>query len=429
MLNKVKNVLKPYNNKKLVLSVSGGIDSIVLLELLIKLKHSFVVVHFNHQQRKQSEKEALYIKNLCQKKNIPLEYFILEIDEDENFQSHASLLRKNHLIEVAKKYNTNVIVTAHQLNDLAETIILKISRGSNLLGYAGMQQSYFKHEMFFLKPLLYVSKQEITTYAKKNNITYFEDESNVSSIYTRNRVRHNVIPYLIEDNPAFLNKIIEYNNSLSAAFNYIRKNTIEFLNDSLIFQVSKFKELDEALQVDIIAYLLEEYNSLITTEKIDLVKDFILCSGPNKTIDIGENLQFKKSYDEVYIEEEISPVFFMQELSFEKENFLKNGDVIIFNNNFNVNNNNEFVLCYNKLVLPLYARTRKPGDKLYFSFGHKKLKDFYIDKKIPLQKRNNDVLIVDKSDTVLAVLGRYYNENANLKDKITLTYRRKQNGL
>ena len=108
---------------------------------------------------------------------------------------------------------------------------------------------------------------------------------------------------------------------------------------------------------------------------------------------------------------------------------MKNGDVIIFNNNFNVNNNNEFVLCYNKLVLPLYARTRKPGDKLYFSFGHKKLKDFYIDKKIPLQKRNNDILIVDKSDTVLAVLGRYYNENANLKDKITLTYRRKQNGL
>lgn len=425
MKDTVSKILAPHKKKKIVISVSGGIDSLVLLDILMELNYSLVVVNFNHQQRKESVTEANYIKDLCKNNNISFEYFILNIDENENFQSVASDLRRKHLIDVAKKYHTDVIVTAHHLNDLAETIILKLSRGSNLLGYAGMQQSYYKYYMYFIKPLLYVAKEEIINYAKKHNIKYFFDQSNLSEDYTRNKIRHNVIPYLIKDNSAFLTKVIEYNKNLSDAFNFIRNETIKFLNGSLSFNIDEFLKLDEALKVDVIAYMLEEHNLNISTEKIMMITDFLASSGPNATLDLGDNLEFIKVYDSAHIALKSKILPFKQQLYFDKENILPNGKVIILNNKIEENISNPLYLCYNNKVQPLYARTRKDGDKLYFPYGHKKLKDFYIDKKVPLNERDNDILIVDNDDNILAVLGKYTNNHPDLTDKLILIYRRK----
>lgn len=424
MENIIKKLLSPHKNKKLVLSVSGGVDSTVLLDILIKLKFDLVLVNFNHQQRPEALDEAKYLKNLCLKEDIPFEYFLLDIKNDLNFQSEASRQRKEHLILVAKKYNTDVILTAHHLNDLAETVLLKLSRGSNILGYAGMQQVYFKYGMFFIKPLLFISKQEIENYAESNKVKYFTDSSNTSLTYTRNKIRHNVIPYLIKDNPAFLNKIIDYNKALSNAFNFIRNETIKFLNGSYSFLINEFLSFDESLKEDIIAYLLEEHDLLITTNKIKMIINYLATSLPNATLDLGKDILFIKEYNKAYIQEKTISKPFIQELIFNEENILPNGYVIIINNKTNTNNNNSHILCYNNIVEPLFARTRKPGDVLYFPFGHKKLKDFYIDKKVPLTKRDKDVLIVDSSGTILSVIGRYTNNNPNLKDKITLMYRR-----
>lgn len=421
----VNKILKPHSSKKIIVSVSGGIDSLVLLDILKKLKFNLIVVNFNHQQRKESVVEANYIKELCEKNNIIFEYFILKINKNESFQTAASELRKKHLISIAKKYNTDVILTAHHLNDLAETVLLKLSRGSNLLGYAGMQQCYNKSGLFFIKPLLYVSKDKIKEYAEKEKIKYFLDESNLSLDYTRNKIRLNVVPFLIQDNPAFLNKIIDYNKSLSAAFTYIRKKTRDFLNNSSSFSLIKFSKLDKVLKMDIIAFLLEKHHLNITTEKISMILDYLFSSGPNAKLDLGNSLEFVKAYDLVYISEKKETLSFKQKLYFDKKNILPNGNVIIFNNKTDENLSNHIILCYNKKVQPLYARTRKDGDRLYFSYGHKKLKDFYIDNKIPLVERDNDILIVDKEDNILAVLGRYTNNHQDLKEKINLIYRRK----
>lgn len=427
MKNIVNEVLLPHKEKKIIVSVSGGIDSLVLLDILINLKLNIVVVNFNHQQRKQSLIEAEYIKDLCLKETITFEYFLLDIALKDNFQSASSNLRKKHLVSVAKKYKTDVIITAHHLNDLAETVLLKLSRGSNLLGYAGMQQSYKKDNIYFVKPLLYVSKEEINIYAKNNNINYFIDESNLTDSYTRNKIRLNVIPYLITENSAFLNKIIDYNKLLSNSFKYIRKETLKFLNTSLSFNATDFKNLDKTLKFDVIAYLLEQKDLNITNEKITMILEYIDNSGPNRTLDLGNNYEFVKEYDLVYVEKKAILKPFKQQLYFDKENVLPNGDVIIINNKISGKVSNHINICYNEKVQPLYARTRKPGDKLYFSYGHKKLKKFYIDEKVPLKERKTDVLIVDNNDTILAILGRYVNNHQDLKDTFTLNYRRKQN--
>ncbi len=421
----VNSVMLPHKNKKIVLSVSGGVDSLVLFQLLMDLEYSFVVVHFNHQQRLESKHEALYLEKLCQDGNIEFEYVVLAIDEKENFQSAAHKMRRKHLLKVAKKYETDIIVTAHHLNDLAETVLLKLSRGSNLLGYSGIQQSYYKDNAYFVKPLLQISKTEIINYAKANNIYYFEDQTNISDNYQRNKIRHHVIPYLIAENPAFLKKIIQFNETLVTAFEYLRKSTITFLKGEKSFLISEFKTLDLALQRDIISYLLEEYKLIISTQKIDSIISFLDKAGPNATFSLGQNKQLKKVYNKALIEKKSPFVPFRQQLYLDGLNILPTNGLIVFENNFGENQNNEIILCYNKIALPLWARNREAGDKLYFPYGHKKLKDFYIDKKVPKKARDNDIIITDNNNQILAVLGRYYNNNPNLKDTIKLRYRSK----
>ena len=142
MINSVNDLLKDHKNEKIVVSVSGGVDSLVLFFILLNLGYDLVLVHFNHQKRDNSILEADYLKTLCEELNVPFEYFILDIKKD--FHNEAHHLRKKYLTEVATKYNTNIILTAHHANDLLESILLKIARGSNLVGYAGLTHKYIK---------------------------------------------------------------------------------------------------------------------------------------------------------------------------------------------------------------------------------------------------------------------------------------------
>ncbi len=424
MEKSIKTALKPYINKTIILSVSGGVDSLVLFHILKKHNFNLVVVHFNHQKRKQSLKEKTYIQNLCANLAVAFEYFALFIDEKENFQDAAHKLRKKHLKEVANKYNTNIIITAHHLNDLAESVLMRLSRGSNLLGYSGISFKYFKDGFLFLKPLLYTEKDKIINYADENKIKYFKDYTNQLDAYTRNRFRNYIIPQLIEENPQFLTKIIQYNQMLNESFAFIRSQTQLFLNDKTSFLISNFQNLDKAVQKDVISYLLEKLKIPITTTKIQAIISFLLTAGPNQTFDLTKDKQVIKVYNKAYFKKKETPNFFKQQLHLDGLNILPNNTFVLFDNNFGEKTNNKVILCYNKLALPLFARTRQEGDILYFSYGHKKLKDYYIDKKIPKAQRNSDIIIADNNNQILAILGKYYNKNPNLKEQITMTFRK-----
>lgn len=421
MKSSILKIMQPYLNKKIILSVSGGIDSLVLFHILLKQNFNLVVVHFNHKKREVSKDEAFYLKELTKKENVPFEYYILDLP-NEDFQNEAHLLRKKLLIETAKNYNTDVIVTAHHLNDLAESILMKLSRGSNLLGYAGIREDYYKYNMHFVKPLLGVKKDAIKTYAKENNIFYFEDSSNREDAYTRNRYRHNIVPTLIDENPHFLDKLKQYNQTLLESFDFIRGETIKFLNHKTTFLKPDFDTLNIALKRDIIAYLLEQFRVDQSFEKINSILDFIDTSGPNASYDIGDNYVLQKNYNKLYIKKQKLKSKLSQILDLNSYNVLGDNTSISFSDKFDENTNYEIKLCYNILMLPLIARTRKNGDKLYFPFGHKKLKDYYIDKKIPLELRDSDIIITDSSNQVLAVLGRYYNQNPENKEVIYIKF-------
>jgi tRNA(Ile)-lysidine synthetase-like protein len=424
MLNIVKEKLKPFFDHPWVVSVSTGVDSMVLLDLLRTLSHPLVVVHFNHQKREASWIEADYLQSYCEKHGLIFEYVLLTIDEG-NFHDEAHKQRKMHLERVATIHHTPYILTAHHANDLAETVLMKLSRGSNLLGYAGLQDISKQGDFIYIKPLLSISKASLYDYAKNHQIRFFEDASNQDNLYTRNRYRKHILPQLIEENPQFLVKVSQYSNHLYEAFSYIRSHSKNYLNaNQNHIQLSSFFLEDVVIQKDILACLLESHKVDFNQLKIESILSFLKSSGPNQSFQLTDRLVLKRVYQKVTIVESVEFKPFFQVLDMDAFNVLETMGFVTFLDAPSNSSFYEIKLCYNKLALPLVARSRQPGDVLEFDYGQKKLKDYYIDHKIPMDIRNRDIIIADQTGRILSVLGRYYNASPDLKNIIKLRYKR-----
>ncbi len=424
MLNIVKEKLKPFFDHPWVVSVSTGVDSMVLLDMVRSFSHPLVVVHFNHQKREASWIEADYLKSYCEKHGLIFEYVLLNIDEG-NFHDSAHKQRRLHLERVALRHQTPYILTAHHANDLAETVLMKLSRGSNLLGYSGLQAVSKQGDFIYIKPLLSISKTALYDYAINHQIRFFEDVSNQADLYTRNRYRKNIVPELIEENPQFLDKVLQYSNHLYEAFSYIRKQSKNYLNDNQNrIQLSTFFLEDVVIQKDILACLLESHKVEFNQLKIESILSFLHTSGPNQSFPLSESLILKRVYQKVDILHSISIKPFHHILDLDAFNVLETMGFVTFLDAPSNSSFYEIKLCYNKLALPLVARSRQPGDVLEFDYGKKKLKDYYIDHKIPMDIRNRDIIIADQTGRILSVLGRYYNTSPDLESIIKLRYKR-----
>ncbi len=386
------------SSNKVLLAFSYGIDSRALLNVLLALKYEVILLHVNHKVRKESEIEEKETLELAKKYN--LKCYIKHLEkQDQNFEDFARRERYNFFKEVAKQENTNILLTAHHKDDNLETIILRLITGSNLYGYAGIHNKVTKDSLTIVRPFLCVTKDEIKAYQKEIGFTYFEDSTNEENDHMRNRIRHNIIPLLKEENSSVLDKSISFSNQLNEAFDYIRTKSIDYLtSNNFAISNSTFKELDAAQRHDIICLLLEHFKIDRNTNIIYKLDSIILANKPQVEFKLSDNFVFYKRYDKSYIEKEKT-----QNLS----NLIKLNyqDNIVFNNfNFYFSKekplNNEFwiKLCYNDLEFPLTIRTRINGDFIVLSKGKKKIKDLFIDKKINIDKRNSLPLIINNGN-------------------------------
>jgi len=395
------------STKLYVLAVSGGMDSMVLFDLFIKHEYNFVVVHFNHQKRSESIKDHELIQSICSSHKIPYYYIKLNINEG-NFQEISRNKRYEHLEKIASKLHTNYIVTAHHLDDLAETILMRFVRGSNLLGYAAIQPKTVIDGFTYLRPLLDYSKDDIKAYQAKHHVRYLEDHTNLEDAYLRNRIRHHVMPLLKKENDV-LSHFKNFSTQSYIASDFIRSHTKSFLSKELSFQLDAFKHLHQAVQMDVISFILEKLNIDKTFVKISTIIEQLNSNKPNIDITLSKNFHMIKAYNDVYIHNingtnmESMPLRLM--ISHNKADLSKNS----------------VELCYNKLDFPIHVRKRQKGDKLQFTFGSKKLKDFLIDKKIPLKIRNELNIVVDSSGTILWIPELYLNNTLGNEHKIYIS--------
>lgn len=238
------NLIK--NNDKIVVGVSGGPDSMCLLDSLITLKETFIkkynisysliVAHVNHMIREESKEEKIYVKNFCRKHNVP--FYYLEEDVKNNSrdvkmseETYGRKIRYDFFEEVRKKENASTIATAHNMDDDIETILLNIIRGTGLKGLTGMSYKYSN----IIRPLLNIEKKDILEYNNERNLNPCIDKTNFENIYSRNKIRNVLIPTLKNEyNSNIKQSIIRMKSILEEDEEFLDKYTEKIVNNSLI---------------------------------------------------------------------------------------------------------------------------------------------------------------------------------------------------
>ena len=424
------------DNDYVVIALSGGPDSMVLLNLLIKLrekKHiNIVCAHVNHGLRKESEEEKIFVEDYCNKNNLIFEYMKIESYEKGFSESAARKIRYEFFDNIINKYKSMYLLTAHHGDDLIETVLMRIGRGSNLKGYSGFSILSNRHNYKLVKPLIYYTKEDIMNYVKEENIPYVIDNTNEKDEYTRNRYRHNVLPFLKEEDKNVHNKYIKFSEMLNKYNNYVEKVSNEELNKIYInkkLDITKFLELDELIQeriLNIILYSIYGDNITFVSDKhVNEVLNLIKSDKANISINLPNNLCVNKEYDKVSFDNGISnKETYCKELV---HNLQINNKKFIYVNEEESDSNYVCRLLSTDIKLPLYVRTRKIGDKIEVKNlnGSKKVKDIFIDEKLDFSKRNSYPIVVDSNDVIVWIPGikkSKYNKEKNEKYDIIIKY-------
>jgi tRNA(Ile)-lysidine synthetase-like protein len=300
---------------------------------------------------------------------------------------------------------------------------MNIIRGSNIYGYAGIKECTYYNDMPIIRPLITVDKKELYKYAEENNITYFEDSSNQSDEYLRNRIRHHVIPLLQQENPSLSTSISNYSNQLHEAFAYIRDNSVKYLERyGYKIDVNSFINLALIQKKDIINYICDSNGILSNDNKICDILNIIENPRPNLTYDLNGNYQFVKAYDTCYIKQ----ITEKEEINFQ----INVGEEINISSygSFCLSEENKEYDIFLKIALdeplPLTIRKRCDGDKLIIGNGHKKLKDFLIDKKVPKEQRDDLLIITNALNEIIWVIG-YYKKRCDKEKSLILSFKEK----
>ncbi len=425
MLNTIKKYIRDYNlinGKKVVLALSGGIDSMTLLDVLLKLNYEVIVAHVNHKKRLASDMEEIEIKKICDRLNIVFEVLHLKEDKTANFHDYAHNKRYDFFIEVSHKHNASTIVTAHHKNDNLETILINLSRGSNLYGYGGISNKVTLKDLVISRPFLCVSKEDIINYAS-NKITFFEDCTNSEDHYFRNKIRHNIIPKLTSINEVILDKASTYTTLLQESFDFIRETSIKYLKENNnVIDVNSFKLLHVAIKKDLLCYMLETLDIEKNNRIIDKLLMIIDIDKPQLDYNLKNNYIFKKRYDKCFIELSEKTEKLEIKLNSINDTFSNDKYKIYFSKTLDCiekkHSVNYLKICYNNIAFPLLFRTRQSRDAIRLKFGRKKIKDLFIDKKIPNEKRESILLLVDNNDEILYVCGLAISQNIVIQKDI-----------
>ena len=412
ILKKLDKTIK--ENETLITATSGGPDSMALLSLLIKLsktkKITIICAHVNHNLRKESQEEAIMVEKYANENNLIFEK--MEINHYEgNTENYARTQRYNFFEKLIKKYNATYLLTAHHGDDLTETILMRMVRGSSLKGYSGFQEITDKGIYKIYRPLITKTKDELLNYVKTNNIPYAVDKTNFSEEYTRNRYRLNILPILKKENKSVHLKFLKFSETLKLYDDHINKEVNEKLNK--IYQnnnlnLNLFENEDELIKRKILYKILNDLYykniSLITDNHVELILNIIESPRPNLKINLPNKVLVIKNYQNLYFTKntEIKPYSF----TFENKVILPN-DKILIKEETDDTSNYTIRLNSKELSMPLIVRTRQNGDKMEIKNlnGHKKIKDIFIDEKISESDRNNWPILTDQNNQIIWLPG------------------------
>lgn len=458
MIQKIEQYCEQYHmiekGDRIVLGVSGGADSVSLFFVMLALHEKYniemVVVHVNHGIRGEDAKcDENYVRELCREHGVPFECVNVDVRKlaKESRLSEEEMGRKvryEAFAKVAKGYSCNKIAVAHNLNDVSETVLLNLFRGSGIKGLAGMEPV----RDGLIRPLLCVKRSEIEAFLESKGIRYQNDYTNFETDYTRNKIRLKVLPYVEEEiNERASEHIVKSAGILSMASDYIGKQT-EMACHRLVTQSERewqialegFRQQHDLIKMEMVRRVLFEIAGKqkdIAMIHVEIVMDLV-DKRAGKRVDLPYDIEVIHQYDKL--------VFRKRERNVEKEELAIKADIpgrieipgrtetldfeIIEVNQENqkelqkmyLNKKNDYTkwFDYDKIRDAILVRYRKKGD--YFEYNangnRKKLKDFFINQKLPAEKRDSILLLADGNHIMWAVgfrISEYYKVNESTK--------------
>lgn len=436
MIN-IEDLFSFSNNDIIVVGCSTGPDSMALLDMLLKIRNKYqlmiIVAHVNHNIRKQSFEEAEFLKKYCESNMLLFESMVIEEYGDDNFHNEARNIRYHFFETVVNKYHARYLMTAHHGDDLIETVLMRLVRGSNITGYSGFRKVVPMDSYDIIRPLISCTKKELLDYDKENSVPYYIDDSNDKDKYTRNRYRKYILPFLKKESPLVHLKFLQYSNTLNEAATFIEEERNKALDrvyyDGMI-DISLFLMENDFIQKEIIYYLLEKFYQddliLIRNKHIEIILNLIHSKSPNSRINLPNDVIALKNYQYLIFRRE-TEVFAGYEMEFDQYVLLPNNHYIERVEMEESNSNSVCRLDSHDLVLPLIVRSRKIGDKIKVKGlnGTKKIKDIFIDKKISASKRDYWPIVLDSSGKIVWIPGvkkSVFDKNKSESYDIILKY-------
>jgi tRNA(Ile)-lysidine synthase len=424
------NELKIKYGDTVVAGVSGGPDSMALLSLLIQVKKALdieiVCAHVNHNTGRPGQfEEQKFVEKFCRNHNVIFETMTIEDYGDDNFHNEAHTKRYNYFSGLIKKYNAKYLFTAHHGDDLIETILMRIVRGSTLRGYSGFSKEIDKGSYKIVRPLMNLTKDEILAYDKKNKIPYALDSSNQKDVYTRNRFRKYIVPEFKKEDKNVHNKFYKFSRTLIEYNEYIDKEVakkIKTIYIDEVLNVEKFIQEDKVIQMKIIYYILEHIYQddlmLVTDRHAEILCEVINSKRANVKVHLPNNVQAIKSYNTLVLAN-LEQKRNEYEIEINKFVNLPNGRNIEVVDKSDATDNYICRLSKEDVVLPLHVRTRKDGDKMAVKgmIGNKKINDIFINEKISTNERDLWPVVVDNEENIVWLPGLKKSKFDKQKDE------------
>lgn len=416
-MQKIDDIFEFRQNDRIVIGCSSGPDSMALVDMLLKIRDKYnlflVIAHVNHNVRKESYEEAEFLKDYCFMNKLLFESMVIEEYGDDNFHNEARNIRYNFFENLVHKYDANYLMTAHHGDDLIETVMMRIVRGSNLNGYAGFRNIVDMDGYKIVRPLINYTKKELEEYDQENEVKYYIDSSNDKDKYTRNRYRKYLLPFLKQEEMDVHLKFLKFSNFLNDASKFIEKvrdKTIKRVMEDEKILIDRFLEEDQFIQKEILYYLLSEFYQddliLVGDKHIEIILDLINSRKSNSFINLPNDVIAKKNYNYFLLTRQ-TKIISSYEIEFDNYVLLPNNHYIEKISDISDNSNNICRLDSNDITLPLIVRSRRMGDKIKVKGlnGTKKVKDIFIDKKMSLANRDIWPIVLDSKGEVVWIPG------------------------
>jgi tRNA(Ile)-lysidine synthase len=417
-----------------VVGVSGGVDSIALLHYLLSIKHRWnlfiIVAHVNHMFRgKDSEDDFEFVLDLCEEKGILFEGEHIDVpkfamEHGLTPQVAARQCRYHFFHKIMEKHRAYSLALGHHGDDQMETIMMRLVRGSYITGLSGIPSKRPFGNGMIIRPFLVLTKKELEDYVHKEKLSLRVDPSNFSDKYARNRFRHHVLPALKEENPKAHERFQYVADRLREDNNYLFELAEGFISDAIenkdakevTLSINRFLATPIPLQRRgihlILKYLYQEHISTLSSIHIESFLRFLKAVHPSGKLNFPNGLHIVKSYDRCTLSFLEEPQ--QQDLSKDYEYVLSvpgkvevDGKLSItaewLNGPVTGTGENEIIIDPENLFLPLITRNRRAGDRIQLAdgLGRKKVKDIFIDQKIPLKERHRWPIVTDKTGTIL----------------------------